>query len=57
MDCDLCHEQTTQAFLRAGRNLCTTCVQGWDYEASLTPEERQADDKAVQLYLDEQHPL
>lgn len=52
-DCELCHEQTAKPQVRAGRLLCEGCTDGWDYQAALTPEERRADERAVELYVDE----
>lgn len=53
MDCELCHDDVDVLRLRDDRWLCDSCTAGWDYEASLTPEERRADEQAVARYVDE----
>lgn len=47
--CSLCHQgASTQQ--REGRWLCQECADGWDYQASLTPAERRADEAAIEEY-------
>lgn len=51
--CEFCHEETPNPQVRAGRRLCEPCADGWDYQASLTPEERRAEERSIELYVDE----
>lgn len=50
MTCDLCHDVTAATHPRGGFLLCTECAYGWDYQASLTPAERRAEERSVAAY-------
>jgi hypothetical protein len=61
--CDLCHEGwgsrgSGPVAVRVngsaeGLRLCAQCRDGWDYQASLTPAERRADDASQAAYVAE----
>lgn len=53
MTCDLCHEECTTTHPRDRFRLCDQCADGWDYDASLTPAERRAEERAIAAYHDE----
>lgn len=53
IECDLCHEYVAESRERNGLTLCETCADELDYQASLTRAEREAEDNAVALYVEE----
>ena len=52
IECDLCHEHTPDACERYGLTVCESCADELDYQASLTCAERQAEDDAIALYVE-----
>ena len=52
--CVFCHEATTNPQVRSGHAICGECADSWDYHASLTPEERRAEEASMARYVDEQ---
>lgn len=51
-DCEFCHDRVQRLHLRRDWHLCDDCTDGWDYEQSLTTDERRADEQAAARYVD-----
>lgn len=50
--CGMCHADLAIT-IRGPHKVCAECVDAWDYQASLTPEERRRDDEAQVRYVEQ----